>query len=171
MKVVAEHMGGPSPWERRHEERKAISRANARITPGQRNEQRRLYSRATIATIRTPTLFLSGADTHSNFMANVEVLSIAIAGSKVVVIRNATHGLPYENPTDFNAAVIDYPKSTLNSRVPRGPQDSRLGPAWPREAITSTKHMREPLSGAGALVRPSDHRLRVAQRREQLLRA
>jgi pimeloyl-ACP methyl ester carboxylesterase len=35
-------------------------------------------------------------------------LSGAIAGSKVVVIRNATHGLTYENPTDFNAAVVEF---------------------------------------------------------------
>ncbi len=108
LKVVAEHTGGPGAWERRPEERKAISRANARTMLGQRNEQRRPYSRATAATIRTPTLFLYGANTRPNFVANVEALSGAIAGSKVVVIRNATHGLPYENPTDFNAAVVGF---------------------------------------------------------------
>lgn len=108
LKVVAEHTGGPGAWERRPEARKAISRANARTMLGQRNEQRRPYSRATAATIRTPTLFLYGANTRPNFVTNVEALSGAIAGSKVVVIRNATHGLPYENPTDFNAAVVDF---------------------------------------------------------------
>lgn len=111
LKVVAEHTGGPGAWERRPEERKAISRANARTMLGQRNEQRRPYSRATIATIRTPTLFLYGANTRPNFVANVEALSGAIANSEVVVIPNATHGLPYENPTDFNAAVVDFLKA------------------------------------------------------------
>ena len=108
LKVVAEHTGGPGAWEQRPEERKAISRANARTLLGQRNEQRRSYSRATAETIRTPTLFLYGANTRPNFVANVEALSGAIAGSKVAVIHNATHGLPYENPTDFNAAVIRF---------------------------------------------------------------
>jgi pimeloyl-ACP methyl ester carboxylesterase len=75
---------------------------------GQRNEQRRPYSRATAATIRTPTLFLYGANTRPNFVTNVEALSGAITSSKVVVIRDATHGLPYENPTDFNAAVVEF---------------------------------------------------------------
>ena len=111
LRVVAEHTGGPGAWERRPEDRKAISRANARTMLGQRNEQRGPYSRATAATIRTPTLFLYGANTRPNFVANVEALSGAIAGSKVVEIRNATHGLPYENPTDFNAAVIDFLKA------------------------------------------------------------
>ncbi|MDX2156609.1 MAG: alpha/beta hydrolase [Hyphomicrobiaceae bacterium] len=108
LKVVAEHTGGPGAWDRRPEERKAISRANARTMLGQRNEERRPYSRATATTIRIPTLFLYGANTRPNFVANVEALSGAIAGSKVVVIRNATHGLPYENPTDFNAAVVEF---------------------------------------------------------------
>ena len=108
LKVVAEHTGGPGAWERRPEERKAISRANARTMLGQRKEERRPYSRATAATIRMPTLFVYGADTRPNFVANVEALSGAIAGSKVEVISNATHGLPYENPTDFNEAVVRF---------------------------------------------------------------
>jgi esterase len=105
---VAEHTGGPGAWERRPEERKAISRANARTMLGQRNEERRPFSRATAASIRIPTLFLYGAETRPNFIANVEALSGAIAGSKVVAIRDATHGLPYENPADFNAALVRF---------------------------------------------------------------
>jgi pimeloyl-ACP methyl ester carboxylesterase len=108
LKVVAEHTGGLGAWERRPDERKVISRANARTMLGQRNEQRSPYGRATAATIRTPTLFLYGANTRPSFVANVEALSGAIAGSKIVVIPNATHGLTYENPTDFNAAVVEF---------------------------------------------------------------
>ena len=108
LRVVAEHTGGPGAWERRPEERKAISRANARTLLGQRDEQRRPYSRAAAESIRTPTLFLYGANTLPNFVANVQALSGAIRGSKVVAIPDATHGLPYENPRDFNAAVVDF---------------------------------------------------------------
>lgn len=108
LRLVAEHNGGPGAWERRPEERKIISRANARTLLGQRNEQRRPYSRASAATIRLPTLFLYGADTRPNFIANVEALSGAIAGSKIAAISNATHGLTYENPTDFNAAAAGF---------------------------------------------------------------
>lgn len=108
LKVVAEHTGGSGAWERRPEDRKVISRANARTMLGQWSEQRRPFSRATVATIRTPTLFLYGADTRANFVTNVEALSGAITGSKVAAIRNATHGLSYENPVDFNAAVVGF---------------------------------------------------------------
>ncbi|MBY0330401.1 MAG: alpha/beta hydrolase [Acetobacteraceae bacterium] len=109
--LIAEHTGGPGAWERRPEERRAISRANARTMLGQRNEGRRPYSRAAAEGIRTPTLFLYGANTQPNFVANVTALSGAIAGSQVVMIRDATHGLPYENPRDFNAAVVDFLRS------------------------------------------------------------
>lgn len=108
LEVVAEHTGGPGAWERRPEHRKAISRANARTLLGQRHEERRAYARASAAAIRTPTLFLQGAHTRPSFVANVEALSGAIAGSREVVIPNATHGLPYENPKDFNAAVVGF---------------------------------------------------------------
>lgn len=111
LKIVAENTGGPGAWERRPEARKIIGRANARTMLGQRNEQRRPYSRATAATICIPTLFLYGANTRPNFVANVEALSGAITGSKVVAIPNATHGLTYENPTDFNAAVVSFLKA------------------------------------------------------------
>lgn len=111
LRVVAEHTGGPGAWERRPEERKAISRANARTMLGQRDEQRRPYARATAAAIRTPTLFLYGADTRPNFVANVQALAGAIAGSQVVKIAKATHGLPYENPADFNAAIVGFLKA------------------------------------------------------------
>ena len=53
----------------------------------------------------------AGVGVMPNFVANVEALSGAIAGSNVVVIRNATHGLPYENPADFNAAVVGFLQS------------------------------------------------------------
>jgi pimeloyl-ACP methyl ester carboxylesterase len=110
LKVVAEHTGGPGAWERRPEDRKAISRANAHTMLGQRNEQRRPFASETAAAIRAPTLFLRGANTRPNFVANVEALSGVIPRSKVAVIQNATHGLPYENPVDFNAAIIGFLK-------------------------------------------------------------
>lgn len=111
LRVVADHTGGPGAWDRRPEARKALSRANARTMLGQRDEQRRPFSRATAASVRTPTLFLYGANTEPHFVTNVRALSGVIAGSQVAVIANATHGLPYENPTDFNAAVVGFLKA------------------------------------------------------------
>lgn len=108
LRRVAEHTGGPGAWERRPEARKEISRGNARTLLGQRHEKRAPYSRATAATIAVPTLFLFGANTLPGFKANVQALSGVVAGAEVAVIPNATHGLTFENPKDFNAAVIAF---------------------------------------------------------------
>lgn len=108
LRRVAEHTGGPGAWERRPEARKAISRANARTLLGQRQENRAPYSRATAAAIRTPTLLLHGAKTLPNFIANVQALAGVIPGAEVAVIPDATHGLTFENPTAFNAAVLEF---------------------------------------------------------------
>ena len=108
LRRVAEHTGGPGAWERRPEERKAISRANARTLLGQAHENRAPYSRAAAAAIRTPTLLLHGANTLPNFVANVRALGGTIPGARIGVIPDATHGLTFENPKAFNAAVLDF---------------------------------------------------------------
>jgi len=108
LRRVAEHTGGPGAWERRPEERKAIARANARTLLGQMRENRAPYTRAAAAAIRAPTLLLYGADTLPNFVANVRALGAAIPDARIAMIPNATHGLPYEQPAAFNAAVLDF---------------------------------------------------------------
>lgn len=108
LRRVAEHTGGPGAWERRPEGRKAISRANARTLLGQAQENRAPYSRAAAAAIRTPTLLLHGADTLPNFVANVQALGGTIPGARIGVVPGATHGLTFENPVAFNAAVLDF---------------------------------------------------------------
>jgi esterase len=108
LRRVAEHTGGPGAWERRPEERKAISHANARTLLGQAHENRAPYSRAAAAAIRTPTLLLYGANTLPNFVANVQALGRTIPGAQIGVIPDATHGLTFENPAAFNAAVLDF---------------------------------------------------------------
>jgi esterase len=108
LRRVAEHTGGPGAWERRPEARKAIGRDNARTLLGQIHERRAPYSQAAAAAIRAPTLLLHGANTLPNFITNVKALTGAIPRAQMGVIPNATHGLTFENPTAFNAAVLEF---------------------------------------------------------------
>jgi pimeloyl-ACP methyl ester carboxylesterase len=108
LRRVAEHTGGTGAWERRPEARKAINRDNARTLLGQVHERRAPYSRAAAEAIRTPTLLLRGANTLPIFVANVEALARTIPGARQGVIPDATHGLTYENPAAFNAAVLEF---------------------------------------------------------------
>jgi len=108
LRRIADLTGGAGAWERRPEQRKAISRANARTLLGQRHENRAPYARAAAAMVRAPTLLLYGANTLSKFVANVRVLGEAIPNARIGMIPNATHGLTYEQPEAFNAAVLDF---------------------------------------------------------------
>ena len=102
------HTGGPGAWERRSEARKTINRDNARTLLGQRDEQRRPYSRAAAEAIRTPTLLVVGAQTLPNFVANADALERHIRGCERVSIPNAAHSMSQDNPADFDAAVLAF---------------------------------------------------------------
>ncbi|MCO6416800.1 alpha/beta hydrolase [Siccirubricoccus sp. KC 17139] len=108
LKRVAEHTGGPGAWERRPEERKVISRANARTLLGQANEKRSPYSRAAAEAIRIPTLLVVGEKTLPNFVAIADALQKTIPGVERVGIPNAAHSMNYDNPGAFNAAVMEF---------------------------------------------------------------
>jgi pimeloyl-ACP methyl ester carboxylesterase len=41
-------------------------------------------------------------------VANVRALGGTIPGAQIGVIPDATHGLTFENPVAFNAAVLDF---------------------------------------------------------------
>jgi esterase len=108
LRHIAEHTGGPGAWDRRAEAQKAISRANARTLLGQIHEARRPYARAEAEAIKAPTLLLQGAQTQPAFVANVQALSGAIPGARVVVIPNATHSLISEQPQAVSTAVLNF---------------------------------------------------------------
>jgi esterase len=108
LRRVAEHTGGPGAWERRPEARKAISRDNARTLLGQIHERRAPYARAAAQAIRTPTLLLGGANTQPQFTAILNALEGVMPDTRRVTIPNATHGLTFEQPAAFNAAVLEF---------------------------------------------------------------
>ncbi|MBK1660106.1 alpha/beta fold hydrolase [Paracraurococcus ruber] len=108
LRRIAEHTGGPGAWERRPEERRLISRDNARTLLGQRDEKRKPYSRAAAAAIRAPTLLVVGARTLPNFVANADALERHIRGCQRVSIPDAAHSMNYDNPAAFNAAVLAF---------------------------------------------------------------
>lgn len=106
--MVAEQTGGPGAWEKRPEEKKIISRANARTLLGQMNEQRKPYSRTAAEAVKAPTLLLGGADSQPNFARIIDALVRHMPDTQRVTVPKATHGLNYDNPEFFNKAVLDF---------------------------------------------------------------
>jgi pimeloyl-ACP methyl ester carboxylesterase len=58
--------------------------------------------------IKTPTLVLRGDRTPEFFVKTNAEVGRCVAGSKLVVIPKASHPMSYENPAEFNRAVLDF---------------------------------------------------------------
>ena len=61
-----------------------------------------------LATLRTPTLVVAGADDQVTPPANSEVLANGIAGARLELLAQAGHKAPLEQADAFNRAVIDF---------------------------------------------------------------
>lgn len=106
--AVAEQTGGPGAWERRPEERKLVSRDNARTLLGQMHEQRKAYSRAAAEAVRAPTLLIRGEISQPQFGRIVAALALYMPDTRQAVVPQATHGLNHDNPAVFNREVLAF---------------------------------------------------------------
>ena len=58
--------------------------------------------------IRVPTLVIRGARTPRFFTATNAAVSKCVAGSKALTIANASHTMSFDNPIEFNRAVMGF---------------------------------------------------------------
>jgi pimeloyl-ACP methyl ester carboxylesterase len=61
--------------------------------------------------IKARTLVVRGERTPRIFSTVIEEVGRCIAGSQLVVIPKASHPMSYDNPTDFNRAVLEFLRS------------------------------------------------------------
>jgi pimeloyl-ACP methyl ester carboxylesterase len=83
-------------------------RDNAGTLLGQINEQRRSFSRADAEAIRTPTLFVGGADTTGPQPGVLRALAAHVRGARVEIIPNARHFMFEDDPARFCGAVTAF---------------------------------------------------------------
>jgi pimeloyl-ACP methyl ester carboxylesterase len=55
-----------------------------------------------------PTLLMKGDRSPQLFTEITDALASCIEGSELAVLPNASHGLEYENPEDFNTVVLEF---------------------------------------------------------------
>ncbi len=58
--------------------------------------------------IKIPTLLVRGQRTPDFFTKTNEVAGRCMAGSRHVVVSGASHAMSYDNPSEFNRAVLDF---------------------------------------------------------------
>jgi pimeloyl-ACP methyl ester carboxylesterase len=83
-------------------------RDNARTLLGQINEQRRPFSRGDAEAIRTPTLFVGGADTPGQLPVVLRTLAAYVRGARTEIIPNARHFMFEDDPVRFCDAVLGF---------------------------------------------------------------
>jgi esterase len=99
---------GESAWARLPAAAKQQLRDNAFTLVGQVHEARRPYSLADAQSIRTPTLFIGGAETKGSLATVHRALAPHVAGSQTAMIANARHWMFEQAPQDYCRIVMDF---------------------------------------------------------------
>jgi pimeloyl-ACP methyl ester carboxylesterase len=99
---------GPGAWKRMPAAAKQQLRDNAVTLIGQVRDQRPPFSRADAEAIRTPTLFIGGANTRGALPQVLHTLAANVAGSCTEIIPNTTHPMFEQAPQRYCEIVLEF---------------------------------------------------------------
>ena len=99
---------GPGAWKRLPATPKQQLRDNATTLIGQTRDKRPPFSKADAEAIRTPTLFIGGANTRGSLPHVLHTLAAHIANSKTAMIPNATHPMFEQAPRRYCEIVLEF---------------------------------------------------------------
>ncbi len=103
--IFVDMIDGEGAWARLPAAPKQQLRDNAHTLIGQVNENRQPYARAEAESIKTPTLFIGGADTRGALPAVLQALSAHLPGARTAIIPGARHWMFEQAPQEFCAIV------------------------------------------------------------------
>ena len=99
---------GEGAWARLPEAPRQQLRDNVYTLIGQAGEKRQPYSKAQAQSIRTPTLFIGGADTKGALPAALHALAPQVPGARTAMIPNAGHWMFDQAPERFCEVVLEF---------------------------------------------------------------
>jgi pimeloyl-ACP methyl ester carboxylesterase len=105
LKSFVDGIDGEGSWARLPAAAKQQLRDNAGTLIGQVHEGRKPFNRADAEAIRTPTLFIGGADTKGSLAVVHRELAKHVAGSKTAMIEGARHWMFEQAPEDYCRVV------------------------------------------------------------------
>ena len=103
--LFVDMIDGEGAWARLPEAARQQLRDNARTLIGQVGENRQPFTKAEAESIRTPTLFIGGADTEGALPAVLRALSAHVPGARTAMIAGARHWMFDQAPQEFCAIV------------------------------------------------------------------
>ena len=103
--LFVDMIDGEGAWARLPEAARQQLRDNARTLIGQVGENRQPFTKAEAESIRTPTLFIGGADTEGALPVVLRALSAHVPGARTAMIAGARHWMFDQAPQEFCAIV------------------------------------------------------------------
>ena len=99
---------GPGTWPRLPAAAKQLLRDNATTLIGQTRDKRPPFSKADAEAIKTPTLFIGGANTKGALPQVLHTLAAHVKSSKTAMIPGTTHPMFEQAPQKFCEVVLEF---------------------------------------------------------------
>jgi pimeloyl-ACP methyl ester carboxylesterase len=99
---------GPGSWKRMTAAAKQELRDNAHTLLGQTRDNRPPFSKADAEAIKTPTLFIGGANSKGALPQVLHTLAAHVKGSKTAMIPGTTHPMFEQAPQKFCKIVLEF---------------------------------------------------------------
>jgi pimeloyl-ACP methyl ester carboxylesterase len=106
--VFMDALEGPGAWKRLPAMPKQLLRDNATTLIGQVSDKRPPFSRADAEAIKTPTLFIGGANTKGTLPQVLHTLAAHVPNSRTEMIPGATHPMFEQAPQKYCEIVLEF---------------------------------------------------------------
>ena len=106
--IFIDGLEGPGAWKRLPAMPKQLLRDNAATLIGQTRDARPPFSRADAEAIRTPTLFIGGANTKGTLPQVLRALAASVHNSQTAMIPGTTHPMFEQAPQKYCEIVLAF---------------------------------------------------------------
>jgi esterase len=108
LKNFFDGIDGEGAWARLPAAPRQQLRDNIFTLIGQVHENRKPFSKADAQSIKTPTLFIGGADTGGYLLAITRALIAEVPGAKTAMIAGARHWMFEQSPQQYCEIVLAF---------------------------------------------------------------
>ncbi|MBO4223386.1 alpha/beta fold hydrolase [Bradyrhizobium neotropicale] len=108
LQIFIDALEGPGAWKRLPAAVKEPLRDNATTLIGQTRDKRPPFSKADAEAIRTPTLFIGGANTRGALPKVLHTLAAHVKDSRTEMIPGTTHPMFEQAPQRYCEIVLDF---------------------------------------------------------------
>jgi pimeloyl-ACP methyl ester carboxylesterase len=108
LQIFIDALEGPGAWKRLSAAVKEPLRDNATTLIGQTRDKRPPFSKADAEAIRTPTLFIGGANTKGALPKVLHTLAAHMKGSRTEIIPGTTHPMFEQAPQRYCEIVLEF---------------------------------------------------------------